>query len=125
MNFTSTFFRFFLISLIGLLIDISIFVILLDVINFPFLVSLLSSFTAITFVFITYRFFSLGVFYSGKQFLIWLCYHIISATAYSLCIANLLLIGFAPYIAKLSLAPISFLLNFLVLNKIIKYQLKR
>lgn len=120
MNRAVSILLFFSISLIGLLIDISIFQGLLKLIKSPFLASSISSFAAISFVFIAYRFIKLGSYYSNKQFVVWVFYQIITISVYSILIANLLVSGFAPYVAKLSLVPLSFLLNFIVLNKILR-----
>ena len=117
----NNFIKFFLVSLIGLIIDVALFLYLLRNFNDAFLTNIVSSIVAVSFVFVAYRYLKIGKVYSFLQHFFWLIYQLVTILCFSYIIHLMIVINTPPLFAKLIILPITFSLNYLVLNRIINY----
>lgn len=108
-------------SLVGLILDISIYIYLINSGTKVFLASVIGSLAAVTFVF-----FAAGIYiFKSKNlgtiyYFVWLSAQALSITLFALVVQILTDYNVSPIVSKLSVIPITFLLNFLIMTIITK-----
>ena len=114
--------KFFVCSGGGLTLDLSIFLMLTTISNLVFTANILSSFTAICFVFISSNIFVYKTKnYRFGAFLVFVCYHFLAILAFSFLIVLIIdNLGAPEIFAKLVTIPISFFCNYFFTGLIIE-----
>lgn len=122
MQIIINFFKYFYVSLIGLSLDITVYYILVHVFDIKiFSANLISSFCAISFVYVmsTKKIFNKQS--SVSSYTIYIIYHTISINIYSYLVSYIhCQYEFSPLISKSMTIPISFMTNFLFMILLIK-----
>lgn len=122
MQIIINFFKYFYVSLIGLSLDVVIYYTLVHIFGIEvFFANLISSFCAISFVYImsTKRIFNKQS--SVSSYTIYIIYHVISINIYSYLVSYIhCQYEFSPLISKSLTIPISFVTNFLFMILLIK-----
>ncbi|MCT7593193.1 GtrA family protein [Aliarcobacter butzleri] len=123
MQIIINFFKYFYVSLIGLSLDVVIYYTLLHIFGMEvFFANLISSFCAISFVYImsTKEIFDKQG--SILSYAIYIIYHIISINIYSYLVSYIhYQYGFNPLISKAVTVPLSFITNFIFISVLVKY----
>jgi putative flippase GtrA len=118
------FFKYSVISLLGLVIDFFVYLTLLRVDIGVFVSSFLGSLAAVTFVFFVTN---LHVFRNSsssiKKYTIWLIYQIFNTLFFAFVVKLLFLYGFNAIFSKIITVPFSFSLNFMVSKLLSKLKL--
>jgi putative flippase GtrA len=119
LNLIFQFLRFGIVSLIGLVIDVAGFLLFVQSSIDYFYASLLSSLIAVSFVFLVsgYWIFRRNKF-SIQKYIFWVFYQVLNIIFFSWAIEFLCLSGYSPVIAKVSVVPASFTLNFFIMRLI-------
>jgi putative flippase GtrA len=119
------FIKFFFISGLGLCIDISIYHILIYLVSLrAFYANFLSSWSAITFVFIfSGRMIFKNNNFSFIKYVTWLIYQLCGISFFSYVIDLLVKYGLHPTLSKLVTVPFTFSINYLVITLLLRNRL--
>lgn len=111
-----------LISLIGLFVDVQLFILLLRVEVSPFISSIISSTIAITIVFVLTTVFikKKNVEKVYDKYLYWVFYQVLSILFFSKLVSLLMVFGYEAITSKLIVVPLSFISNYIVIEMILK-----
>jgi putative flippase GtrA len=111
-----------LISLIGFFVDVQLFILLLRVEVSPFISSIISSTIAITIVFVLTTVFikKKNVQKVYDKYLYWVLYQVLSILFFSKLVSLLMVFGYEAITSKLSVVPLSFISNYIVIEMILK-----
>ena len=110
------------ISLIGLFVDVQVFILLLRVEVSPFISSIISSTIAITIVFVLTTVFikKKNVEKVYDKYLYWVFYQVLSILFFSKLVSLLMVFGYEAITSKLIVVPLSFISNYIVIEMILK-----
>ena len=110
------------ISLIGLFVDVQLFILLLRVEVSPFISSIISSTIAITIVFVLTTVFikKKNVEKVYDKYLYWVFYQVLSILFFSKLVSLLMVFGYEAITSKLIVVPLSFISNYIVIEMILK-----
>ena len=110
------------ISLIGLFVDVQVFILLLRVEVSPFTSSIISSTIAITIVFVLTTVFikKKNVQKVYDKYLYWVLYQVLSILFFSKLVSLLMVFGYEAITSKLIVVPLSFISNYIVIEMILK-----
>ncbi len=113
--------KFGLISGFGLIIDIGLYMILINSGMFVRSSSAIGSFFAIVFVYTFSSFILTSQHNRNKiKFFYWAAYQALSIVIFSNIVVYLFLLGMSPIESKLTTIPVSFMFNYLFINLILK-----
>ena len=110
------------ISLIGLFVDVQLFILLLRVEVSPFISSIISSTIAITIVFVLTTVFikKKNVEKVYDKYLYWVFYQVLSILFFSKLVSLLMVFGYEAITSKLIVVPLSFISKYIVIEMILK-----
>jgi putative flippase GtrA len=123
MQIIINFFKYFYVSLVGLSLDVLIYYTLVHIFGMEvFFANLMSSFSAISFVYImsTKKIFDKQS--SISSYTLYIIYHLISINIYSYLVSSIhVQYGFSPLMSKAVTVPLSFITNFIFMSVLANY----